>query len=120
MLSCEQRIDNRHCDGLLLLGFPSFGKLNMTRTCHVFLLRCAALEKGTGLAYKRLPVNRSYFGGQGDLVSRLVMGIAGVTIWLIGALIDLLTKPPGLASTAFPKIALGDQIRVSCGPNSQT
>ena len=32
----------------------------------------------------------SYFEGQGDLVSRLIMGIAGVTKWLIG-LVSLLT-----------------------------
>ena len=31
--------------------------------------------------------------GQGDLVSRLIMGIIGVTIWVIGAII-LLTKVP--------------------------
>ena len=31
--------------------------------------------------------------GQGDLVSRLIMGIIGVTIWVIGV-IDLLTKSP--------------------------
>ena len=31
--------------------------------------------------------------GHGDLVSRLVMGIIGVIIWLIGV-INLLTKSP--------------------------
>ena len=34
-----------------------------------------------------------YLGGQGDLVSRLVMGIDGLTIWVIGKN-DLLTKSP--------------------------
>ena len=34
-----------------------------------------------------------YLGGQGDLVSRLIMGISGVTIWVIGV-INLLTKSP--------------------------
>ena len=33
----------------------------------------------------------TYLGGQGDLVSRLVMGISGLTIWVIGV-INLLTK----------------------------
>ena len=32
-------------------------------------------------------------GGSGDLVSRLIMGINGVTIWVIGV-INLLTKSP--------------------------
>ena len=32
-------------------------------------------------------------GIQGDLVSRLIMGINGVTIWVIGV-INLLTKSP--------------------------
>ena len=36
---------------------------------------------------------RSYLEGQGDLVSRLIMGISGVTIWVIGV-INLLTKSP--------------------------
>ena len=34
-----------------------------------------------------------YLGGQGDLISRLIMGIIGVTIWVIGV-INLLTKSP--------------------------
>ena len=34
-----------------------------------------------------------YLEGQGDLVSRLIMGIIGVTIWLIGV-ISILTKSP--------------------------
>ena len=32
-------------------------------------------------------------GGQGDLVSRLVMGRNGVTMWVLGV-INLLTKSP--------------------------
>ena len=35
----------------------------------------------------------SYLGGQGDLVSGLIMGITGFTIWVIGV-IKLLTKSP--------------------------
>ena len=35
----------------------------------------------------------SLLGGQGDLVTRLIMEIAGVTIWVIGV-INLLTKSP--------------------------
>ena len=34
-----------------------------------------------------------YLGGQGDLVSRLIMGIHGLTIWVIGDT-NLLTKSP--------------------------
>ena len=34
-----------------------------------------------------------YLEGHGDLVNRLIMGIAGVMIWLIGV-INLLAKPP--------------------------
>ena len=34
----------------------------------------------------------TYLGGQGDLISR-IMGIIGVTIWVIGV-INLLTKSP--------------------------
>ena len=36
---------------------------------------------------------RVYLGGQGDLVSRFIMGINGVAIWVIGAM-SLLTKSP--------------------------
>ena len=32
-----------------------------------------------------------YLGGQGDLVSRLIIGINGLTIWVTGV-INLLTK----------------------------
>ena len=38
-------------------------------------------------------VMRDYLEGQGDLVTRLIMGITRVTIWVIGS-IDLLTKYP--------------------------
>ena len=34
-----------------------------------------------------------FLEGQGDLVSRLIMGIIRVTIWVIGV-INLLTKSP--------------------------
>ena len=34
-----------------------------------------------------------YLGGQGDLVSSLIMGIIRPTIWVIGV-INLLTKSP--------------------------
>ena len=34
-----------------------------------------------------------YLEGHGDLVSRLIMGIFGVTIWLRGV-INILTKSP--------------------------
>ena len=36
---------------------------------------------------------QDYLEGQGDLVSRLIMGITRVTIWVIGV-ISLLTKSP--------------------------
>ena len=41
----------------------------------------------------RFPVQGLNLGGQGDLVSRLIMGINGLTIWVIGV-INLLTKSP--------------------------
>ena len=44
-------------------------------------------EKGHGNTHGK------YLGGHGDLVSRLIMGIIGVTIWVIGV-INLLTKSP--------------------------
>ena len=47
----------------------------------------------TGLKFeasRKCPVS-TYLGGQGDLVSRLIMGINGVTIWVIGVT-NLLTK----------------------------
>ena len=34
-----------------------------------------------------------YLGGHGDLVSRLIMGITGVMIWLMGVM-NLTTKSP--------------------------
>ena len=36
---------------------------------------------------------RAYLEGQGDLVTRLIMGIIGVTVWVLGV-INLLTKSP--------------------------
>ena len=41
---------------------------------------------------------RGYLEGQGDLVTRLIMGINGLTIWVIGV-ITLLTKSPDPPST---------------------
>ena len=35
----------------------------------------------------------SYLEGQGDLLGRLIMGVIGVTIWVVGV-INLLTSPP--------------------------
>ena len=40
-----------------------------------------------------LGLHAGYLEGQGDLVTRLIMGIIGVTIWVIGV-INLLTKSP--------------------------
>ena len=41
---------------------------------------------------------RGYLGGQGDLVSGLIRGITGVTIWVIGLLTYLLSPrdPPSM------------------------
>ena len=39
------------------------------------------------------PRSRVYLEGQGDLVSRLIMGIIRVTIWVMGVM-NLLTKSP--------------------------
>ena len=36
---------------------------------------------------------KPYLEGQGDLVTRLILGIIGATIWVIGV-INLLTKSP--------------------------
>ena len=41
----------------------------------------------------RLASTPTYLEGKGDLGSRLVMGIIGVTVWVIGV-INLLTKSP--------------------------
>ena len=49
------------------------------------LVRLAGLEWVQGLGFR--------VEGQGDLVSRLRMGIIRVTTWVIGV-IDLLTKSP--------------------------
>ena len=40
-----------------------------------------------------------YSEGYGDLVSRLILGVIGLLIWLIGA-INLLTKSPDPPSTS--------------------
>ena len=39
------------------------------------------------------PLDLAYLEGHGDLVSRLILGIIKVTIWVIGV-INLLTKSP--------------------------
>ena len=43
--------------------------------------------------YYRAKGIAGYLEGQGDLISRLIMGIIRVTIWVIGV-INLLTKSP--------------------------
>ena len=48
---------------------------------------------GNSKARACLPRRETVLGGQGDLVSRLIMGINGLTISVIGV-INLLTKSP--------------------------
>ena len=48
---------------------------------------------GGGLVEVVEVVQHQQLGGSGDLVSRLIMGIFKVTIWVIGV-INLLTKSP--------------------------
>ena len=43
---------------------------------------------------RRSSTAMDYLEGQGDLVSGLIMGIKGVTIWVIIGVITLLTKSP--------------------------
>ena len=53
-------------------------------------------DQGLGLAgydSYRFQAEILYLEGQGDLVSRLIMGITRVTIWVVGV-INLLTKSP--------------------------
>ena len=40
------------------------------------------------------PYTNPYLECQGDLVHRLIIGIIGVTIWVIVGVINLLTKSP--------------------------
>ena len=56
-------------------------------------IRIAKGPQMPGLAPALTLNHKPYLGGQGDLVSRLIMGIDGVTIWVIGV-INLLTKSP--------------------------
>ena len=56
---------------------------NCSHDCHSFL---------SEVSWNFATLN-SCLEGQGDLVSRLIRGIAGVTIWVIGV-ITLLTKSP--------------------------
>ena len=44
------------------------------------------------------PFSTAYLEGQEDVVSRLIMGVIGVIIWLIGG-IKLLTKSPDPSSS---------------------
>ena len=44
-------------------------------------------------------LQNNYLGGQGDLVTRLMMVIIGVTIWLVGAILTYLLSPPDPPST---------------------
>ena len=46
-----------------------------------------------GVGFSKTPPATPYLGGQGDLVSRLIMGINGLTMWVIGVT-NLLTKSP--------------------------
>ena len=46
-----------------------------------------------GLGFRGGLGGGSLLGGQGDLVSRLIMGITGVTLWVIG-FTNLLTTSP--------------------------
>ena len=68
------------------MGFPKLGS-----NCGTPNIRC----RYTTYAHKGVHnfENNPNLGGQGDLVSRLIMGINGVTIWVIGVT-NLLTKSP--------------------------
>ena len=57
----------------------------LPQTCPKRLLPLSASPTGI--------VPKPYLEGQGDLVTRLIMGIIGVTIWVIGVS-NLLTKSP--------------------------
>ena len=48
------------------------------------------LNQGLHLEWAPAKVDAHYLGGQGDLVSKLIMGINGLTTWIIGV-INLLT-----------------------------
>ena len=68
-----------------LLGTPGL----RVHTC--VNLKCEGVE---GLGIKDYGLGfRDYLEGQGDLVSRLRMGIIGVTIWVIGVIIPLAKSP---------------------------
>ena len=57
-------------------------------------IRCALQNNHKGAEDQTVANSRSlYLGVQGDLVSRVIMGINGLTIWVIGAM-NLLTKSP--------------------------
>ena len=62
----------------------------------MFVHKPYTLQFGARLMVALLPVGGAdvgYLGGQGDLISRLIMGIIGVTTWVIGVT-NLLTKSP--------------------------
>ena len=80
---CPCRKDERF--GGSVLAPPNSWKLPYAAIRHLLPTCCpAALE-----SHNRIP--KPYLGGQGDLVSRLLLGIDGVIIWLIVAT-NLLTK----------------------------
>ena len=64
-----------------------FGPLGILQ-CQCGLIGAVVKQNG-GVS----PSNEAYLEGLGDLVSRLIMEIIGVTIWVIGV-INLLTKSP--------------------------
>ena len=45
-------------------------------------------------------ISKHILEGQGDLVSRLIIGISGVTVWLIG-FISILGRSPGPPSSSY-------------------
>ena len=66
--------------------FPSFAEESDNPLCWSVVI--------TEVSSHSWPEARKYcLEGQGDLVSRLIMGIIGVTIWDIGVM-NLLTKYP--------------------------
>ena len=63
--------------------------MNITRSVHVATLYML----GRSYMGSHWGLSKPYLEGQGDLVTRLIIGIIGVTIWVIGV-INLLTKSP--------------------------
>ena len=81
------------CDRATLIDISSTMPLALTSsTCEAISsydvrITSASIEKKDGSMKKLYP----YLEGQGDLVSRLIVGICRVAIWLIG-IINLLTR----------------------------